>query len=120
MNKCQTEAEPNKVPPPDLEVGVFIAVIILMLVTFASLPWIGKIIATLGGDPQVTALGAVQRVSFVGGYQARTQVEVAGRTLLLRGAMELDRDTRVERRTNRMTDQLCVAGTDRCHDIVSH
>lgn len=93
--------------------------IFVMLALLVAWPYTRQFIPGLADPAKEQVLGTVQQVRFVGGLGTRTEVQVGGRTLLLRGAVEIDRQSLVLRRVTVLDEQLCVVGTQRCHEIVS-
>lgn len=96
---------------------VFIFIVLLALMFW---PQTKQLIPGLADPPAVQPLGNVIDTAFIGGVGLRTQVRTTHKTLLLSGAVELDQGAAVERRTTLVSDQLCVVGSEKCHDIASH
>jgi hypothetical protein len=95
---------------------------VLMFVVLALLacwPLTKQFIPGLADQQTVQYLGPVENVSFVGGFSTRTQVQVGSGVILLRGAVEIERGALVERRIDPLEENLCLVGTNRCHEIVS-
>lgn len=110
---------PRSDRPMDGEMVVFLWGITLLLISLIALPWLLPLIEESGKPPRIESLGKVTRVHFVGGFGTATQVETLTKTLLLGGAVELAVGTEIERRTTRLTDELCAVGTQHCHEIAS-
>lgn len=123
MNENETHPQQDH-DEPEMDTGVFglliaFLLIFVMLGLLAFWPYTKQYIPGLADPTQVQILGPVERVSFVGGVATRTQVEVGASVLLLRGPVEIGRGVPVERRVSVIDDQLCVVGTQRCHEILS-
>lgn len=69
--------------------------------------------------PTVKNLGSVIEITFVGGIEPKTQVRTDSKTVLISSAAELDPGMSVERRSTALSEQLCVAGSNRCFKILS-
>jgi hypothetical protein len=101
------------------------ALVVFFLLTFAVIlllmfwPLTKQFIPGLADPPVITAMGKVQKVTFVGGFGTRTQVRTSTSTVLLRRAVELTVGADVERRSSAISEQLCLVGRDRCVDISS-
>lgn len=123
MNENETHPQQDH-DEPEMDTGVaaLMAVFLLMIVMLGLLafwPYTKQYIPGLADPTQVQILGPVERVSFVGGFGTRTQVEVGTSVLLLPGPVEIGRGVLVERRVSVIDDLLCVVGTQHCHEILS-
>lgn len=121
MNHTHSTQHADK-PGADAGNGSLVSAILFMCVLLGLLlfwPQVKQWIPGLADPPKVQVLGQVQRSSFVGGWGVRTQVEVETGSLLLRGSVEIERGALVERRVTALDEQLCVVGTNRCHEILS-
>jgi hypothetical protein len=78
-----------------------------------------QFIAGLATPPSVSYLGLVRETSFLGDISIRTQVKTETRTVLVRGAVEIDIGTAVERRVTATEDLLCNVGSNDCREILS-
>lgn len=95
------------------------ALIFVLLLALAFWPQTKQLIPGLADPPLVQSLGDVIETSYIGGLGTRTQVRTNHKTVLLIGAIELDKGTTVERRSTPISEQLCVSGTDKCYAISS-
>ena len=123
MNENETNPQQeNNEPEMDTDVFGLLIVFLLIFVMLGLLafwPYTKQYIPGLADPTQVQILGPVERVSFVGGFGTRTQVEVGASVLLLPGPVEIGRGVPVERRVSVIDDRLCVVGTEHCHEILS-
>lgn len=108
-------------PSTPQEAGLPSSVWVIIALLLTSVYWaeIKQLVPGLAEPPAVQPLGNVIDSTFIGGFGTRTQVNTTSRALLLTDAVELDKGTLVERRSTVISEQLCVTGTNRCHDIVS-
>lgn len=123
MNENETNPQQDN-DEPEMDTSVFGLLIVFLLIfvmlgLLAFWPYTKQYIPGLADPTQVQILGPVERVSFVGGFGTRTQVEVGTSVLLLPGPVEIGRGVPVERRVSVIDDRLCVVGTQRCHEILS-
>lgn len=95
------------------------AAVFILLLALLFWPMTKQLIPMLADAPSVHPLGSVQRSSFIGGFATRTQVETTAQTILLYGAIEIGNGTSVERRVTTISNQLCVVGSNTCHEIAS-
>lgn len=121
----QDSEQPPGAQPHERDTGMtgMLVAFSLMFITLGLLvawPYTKQYIPGLADPAQVQPLGLVTRVTYVGGFTTRTQVEVGPIVLLVRDAVELPQGVLVERRTSVIDDRLCVVGSERCHEIVSH
>ncbi len=98
---------------------VSIALMFLLLALLVLRPEIKAQITRLAGPASVQPMGAVDRVRYVGGSFAQTQVDVGGASLLSVAAVELPRGSAAERHISDAGDSLCLSGTKRCSTIES-
>lgn len=105
-------------PAPKMDRGMLIF-LLLALAVLAGTAYLPAFLRANAELPPVEALGPVQRVSYLGGLGTWTQVELPGRTVLLKRAVELDVGTEVVRRRGMFAEALCVEGTKRCFDLAS-
>lgn len=98
---------------------IFFALTFVILAALTFWPLTKQFIPGLADPPTIEPLGPVLQTRFVGGFGTRTEVRTQAKSVLLRGAVELDAGVVVERRTSVLDDALCVRGTRRCHEIVS-
>lgn len=91
----------------------------VMLIGFVSFPWTIPILVRLESETTVERLGQVEQVSFLVGWSPMTQVRVGGKPILLHQPNEVPLGATVERRRNRVVEQLCIVETERCWDIAS-
>jgi len=99
--------------------AIFFAVTFVILAALIFWPVTKQFMPGLADPPSIQPLGPVLQARFVGGFGTRTEIRTSAKTLLLRGAVEIDVGTSVERRTTFYNDEMCVTGTSRCHDIAS-
>ncbi|MEO5658576.1 MAG: hypothetical protein ABIQ90_02100 [Polaromonas sp.] len=96
--------------------------LLALLTTMLCLIFSPQIIRLVNGNGAPVAgeyLGSVQKVDFIGGLGHDTQVQTETRTVLVRGAVELVKGTRLERRRTFLTDDVCEVGNNVCHDLLS-
>lgn len=99
--------------------------LIFFLVTFVILtglllwPYTRQLIPALADPVKIQPLGPVTETRYIGGFGVRTEVRTAGKTLLLRRAVEIEAGTVVERRSRFLDEELCFTGSDRCYEVVS-
>lgn len=103
----------------DGETVISFVLVFALLIALVFWPQTKQLIPGLADPPIVQSLGDVVETNYIGGLGTRTQVRTNDKTVLLIGAVELDKETAVERRTTPLSEQLCVSGTDKCHDISS-
>jgi hypothetical protein len=66
------------------------------------------------------ALGAVQKVTYVGGFSRSTQIDTATGSYLLRGAILIRNGAQMEERSTYFGSVVCEVGTDVCAEMLSH
>ena len=74
--------------------------------------------AIVWADDVVRDLGKVQRISFVGGLWIGTQIDTETLTLLVVSKANLPRGTALQSRDNFFRRRICVAGSERCWEVV--
>ena len=105
-------------------VGYLLVWILGLSFVFSLVLWMTpQIMAHLAGLKQSSdsvRLGAVRRISFVGGFTVSTQVETDQTVVLLRGASSMAVGTALQRRKVRWGDyEVCDAQGDRCWELIS-
>jgi hypothetical protein len=98
--------------------GLILLFALLIQITIFSPQIIGAI-ANLVKPSERVFLGTVQKVTFIGGFGASTQVDTESHSVLLRGAANIRQGARLERRKDSWAVQVCDMQTGACWDLIS-
>lgn len=117
-DKPERDSGPQK---PKQGSHVFAIVIGLLILLLFTSPWTLDWIRGVGSKARHAEreyLGVVQKITYVGGFGTNTQIEADSQTLLLRGAVELKKGARLERRESLFDIQVCELETGACWDLM--
>ena len=92
--------------------------ILALPLSFILIPWVGKQVNSLGVLTKPQFLGTVQKISYVGGLGPDTQVDTEHRTLLLSGAVVIEKGIALELRKGRLSSEVCIVKTDQCWHLM--
>lgn len=98
---------------------VFFGLVFVVLLLLLFWPWTKRVLLSVMDPPVVKAIGPVMETRFIGGLGYATQVRTSQEMVLIRGAVEINQGTEVERRVTGLENQLCVARTERCFEVLS-
>lgn len=113
----EVESE-TKDPGDSLAMFLFFCLMGLMLLALLFLPWTLRLINSIGVPAEREYLGTVQKISYVGGLGPDTQVDTESRTLLLRGAVVIQKGVPLEQRIGLFDSDVCIAKTDQCWHLM--
>lgn len=117
---CETDIDEAKTPDDSWELALFFGVVIVILLSLLAWPWPYRVINDLWGPTEREYLGTVQRITYVGGFGADTQIDTETRTFLLSGPALILKGTRLERRQRIFDSEVCDMDTDACRDLIGH
>jgi hypothetical protein len=86
---------------------------VLLLLVFW--PWTFGSKSALQAPAKIEFLGALQKISYVGGLGTDTQIHTEGRTLLLHGVKNLRLGVVMETRVDFFGKYVCEVGTENCY-----
>ncbi|GAB3493902.1 hypothetical protein GCM10027399_14320 [Curvibacter fontanus] len=137
MNNDKTKADPSddeahsdaQMPPTQAQQSagstdagwgmlLFFGVVFLIMLSLIFWPWTYRAINSIGVPAQRQYIGTVQKITYVGGFGANTQIDTESRTLLLNGVANLQKGERLEERLNLMDSDVCKVGTDQCWHLM--
>lgn len=99
----------------------FFLVLMTVLLSIILLPKILRLVSGLGKPVAGVYLGSVQKVTYIGGFGLRTQIDTDNQTFLLSGAVQVNKGTRLELRRGIIFDaEVCEVGTRSCRNLISH
>ena len=90
----------------------------LMLLSFLLLPWAYGLINSIGISEKRDYLGTVQKITYVGNFGPDTQIDTESRTLLLRGAVIIQKGVPLEQRVGNFDSDVCIVKTDQCWHLM--
>jgi hypothetical protein len=102
------------------EAIVFFCLMLTLMLALVFWPSTKQLIPGLRTPTPAEYLGAVQRITFVGGLGKTTQIDTESRTFLLQGAVQINKGVRLELRRGIMDVEVCEVATQNCRDLVSH
>lgn len=97
---------------------LFFCLMGLMLLSFLLLPWAYRLINSIGAPEKRDYLGIVQKINYIGNLGLDTQIDTEGRTLLLRGAVIIQKGVPLEQRIGTFDSDVCIVKTDRCWHLM--
>lgn len=116
QRECESQSKRND---SDISALGLILLFALLIQITIFLPQIIDALTNLVKPSERAFLGTVQKVTFIGGFGASTQVDTESHSVLLRGAASVRQGARLERRKDSWAVQVCDMQTRACWDLIS-
>ena len=97
---------------------LFFGATFVILLSLLTWPWPYELIISLGGPAEREYVGTVQKITYVGGLGPDTQIDTETRTLLLRGAVLIQKGVRLEQRKGAFDSDVCIVSSDQCWHLM--
>jgi len=117
LNTCARKSDDGTLPL------ILFFLVALTILTSMALAWPQIYEFMKSGPPQpvtVTELGAVQRITYIGGLATHTQIDLKNQSVLVMGAALLENATLLELRSQGNRAKVCVVSTERCWTRLGH
>ena len=111
LNTCDRKSDDGALP-----LILFFLVALTVLASMA-LAWPQIYEFMKSGPPEpviVTELGAVQRITYIGGLATNTQIDLMSQSILVMGTASIENATLLELRLQGTRAKVCVVSTERC------
>ena len=116
----ENDPQPPEAKPASWAGLWFLLTLMAAMLSFIFYPQIARLLGGIGQPVAGEYLGAVQRITYVGGLGHHTQIDTETRTFLLSGAVQINKGTRLELRRGIFDKEVCEVGTQSCRDLISN